>query len=215
MRHNLRRGIHRGESSPRPAGWGTQPLRIQLRVCSRSNFRASLFTCRPSGALGYLVYCVCYKHVAPLGLNAAQFAARYPSWGEFSSPSGLGNPTPTDPTSLAHVGIHRGGEVLLAQRVGEPNPYGSNFACSRSNFRASLFTCRPSGAKCGTIFHRVLLAQRVGEPNPYYKLAVAPLGLNAAQFAARYPSWGEFSSPSGLGNPTPTDPTFLPSISQS
>ena len=68
------------------------------------------------------------------------------------------------------------GRVLLAQRVGEPNPYGSNFACSRSNFRASRFTCRPSGAAC----HK---------------------------FAARYPSWGEFSSPSGLGNPTPTGST--------
>ena len=120
MRYNLRRGIHRGESSPRPAGWGTQPLRIQPSVCSRSNFRASRFTCRPAGALGYLVYAACYKPVAPLGLNAAQFAARYPSWGEFTSPSGLGNPTPTD----------------------------STFVCSRSNFRASRFTCRPSGAKC-------------------------------------------------------------------
>ena len=141
MRHNLRRGIHRGESSPRPAGWGTQPLRIQLRVCSRSNFRASLFTCRPSGALGYLVYAACYKHVAPLGLNAAnaaQFAARIPSWG-------------------------RG---FLVQRVGEPNPYGSSFACSRSNFRASRFTCRPSGA-LGYLVYCVC-----------YK-HVAPLGLNA------------------------------------
>ena len=27
-------------------------------------------TCRPSGALGYLVYPVRYKHVAPLGLSA-------------------------------------------------------------------------------------------------------------------------------------------------
>ena len=59
----------------------------------------------PLRGFGYLVYAACYKHVAPLGLNAAQFAARYPLWGEFSSPSGLGNPTPTDPTSLAHVPI--------------------------------------------------------------------------------------------------------------
>ena len=29
-----------------------------------------LFTCRPSGALGCLVYAACYKHAAPLGLNA-------------------------------------------------------------------------------------------------------------------------------------------------
>ena len=59
----------------------------------------------PLRGFGYLVYAACYKHVAPLGLNAAQFAARYPLWGEFSSPSGLGNPTPTDPASRAHVPI--------------------------------------------------------------------------------------------------------------
>ena len=135
-------------------------------ACSRSNFRASPVHLSPLWGFRYLVYCVCYKPVAPLGLNAAQFAARYPSWGE----------------------------VLLARRVGEPNPYGSNFACSRSNFRASLFTCRPSGA-LGYLVYAAC-----------YK-HVAPLGLNAAQFAARYPSWGEFSSPSGLGNATPTDPT--------
>ena len=41
-----------------------------------------------------------YKHVAPLGLNAAQFSVRHPS-------QGLG---------------------FLAQRVGEPNPYGFNGA---------------------------------------------------------------------------------------
>ena len=73
--------------------------------CSRSNFRASRFRCRPAGALGYLLCRVFYKHAAPLGLNAAQLAARYPSWGEFSSPSGLGDPTPTHTASVAHVPI--------------------------------------------------------------------------------------------------------------
>ena len=102
--HNLRRGIHRGESSPRPAGWGTQPLRIQLRVLT-FQFSCLPVHLSPLWGFRYLVYRVCYKHVAPLGLNASQFAARYPSWGEFSSPSGLGNPTPTDPTSRAHVPI--------------------------------------------------------------------------------------------------------------
>ena len=149
MRHNLRRGIHRGESSPRPAGWGTQPLRIQLRVLT---FQFSCLPVHLSPLWGFRVFgvSVFYKHVAPLGLNASQFAARYPSWGEFSSPSGLGNPTPTDPTSRAHVPIFV--------------PPGS---------------------------------------------PVAPLGLNAlnAQFAARYPSWGAVSSPSGLGDPTPTGST--------
>ena len=58
-RDNLRRGIHRGESSPRPAGWGTQPLRIQLRVA-----HVPIFV--PPGS-----------HVAPLGLNAAMSHLTY------------------------------------------------------------------------------------------------------------------------------------------
>ena len=50
-------------------------------------------TCRPSGALGLFVCRVFYKHAAPLGLNAES------NW---------------LPVSAA---------VVLAQRVGEPNPY--------------------------------------------------------------------------------------------
>ena len=92
-----------GESSPRPAGWVTQPLRIQLRLLT---FQFSclpvdlsplwgfvvfgacrvLYTCRPSGALGYLVHVACYKHAAPLGLKQAPVPLL---------PDGLGNPTPT------------------------------------------------------------------------------------------------------------------------
>ena len=63
----------------------------------------------PLWGFGYLLYAVFYKHAAPLGLNAAELAARYRSWG-------------------------RG---YLAQRVGGPNPYGCSFGCSRSNFRVS------------------------------------------------------------------------------
>ena len=37
-----------------------------LPILTRPVFR---FTCRPSGALGYLVHAACYKHAAPLGLN--------------------------------------------------------------------------------------------------------------------------------------------------
>ena len=44
-------------------------------------------TCRPSGALGYLVYAVFYKHAAPLGLNAAQFGVRHHRKGLVSSPN--------------------------------------------------------------------------------------------------------------------------------
>ena len=118
----------------------------------------------PLWGFGYLVYAVFYKHAAPLGVNATQFAARYSSWG-------------------------RG---YLARWVGEPNPYGCSFGCSRSNFRAS----------------RILVRH------------VAPLGLNATQLAARYHRGGEVTSPDGLGNPTPTDaasvahvPIFVPPVS--
>ena len=83
--------------------------RIQLRMCIRERSKTGLPFCLS------LWYC---SDVAPLGLNAAQFAARYPSWGR------------------GH----------LAQRVGRPNPYAYSFACSRSNFRASRFRCRPAGA---------------------------------------------------------------------
>ena len=49
-----------------------------------------LCTCRPSGALGYLVHVACYKHAAPLGLKQAPVPLL---------PDGLGNPTPTNPTA--------------------------------------------------------------------------------------------------------------------
>ena len=155
----------------RPTGWGTQPLRIFVPPgsdvsfpCSRSNFRASRFRCRPSGAkCGYLLCGVFYKHAAPLGLNAAQLVARYPLWGEVSLPNGLGNPTPTDTASVAHF----------------------------------QFSCLPVQMSPRWGFGYLMYAV-------FYKHA-APLGLNAAQLVARYPSWGEVSSPNGLGNPTPTN----------
>ena len=137
-----------GERSPRPSGLG-DPTPTGSTVCDNTTLRSS----RARG----LDVSRCYRHVAPLGLNASQFAARYPSWGAVSSPSGLGDPTPTGST-----------------------------VCDNT-------TLRSSGAR------------RLDVSRCYRH--IAPLGLKAAQFAARYPSWGEFSSPSGLGNPTPTDPT--------
>ena len=59
----------------------------------------------PLWGFGYLLYAVFYKHAAPLGLNATQLAARYHRGGEVTSPDGLGNPTPTDAASVAHVPI--------------------------------------------------------------------------------------------------------------
>ena len=46
-----------------------------------------------------------YKHAAPLGLNAAQLVARYPSLGEVTSPNGLGNPTPTNSIPILNPAI--------------------------------------------------------------------------------------------------------------
>ena len=143
----------------RPQSWGRGFLAQRVGEpnpygysfgCSRSNFRVSRIPVHMSPLWGFKTFVcrACYKHAAPLGLNAAELAARYRSWG-------------------------RG---FLAQRVGRPNPYGYSFGCSRSNFRVSRipvhmsplwgfsspsglgtfvppvfrFTCRPSGA-CGIL----------------------------------------------------------------
>ena len=73
MRHNWRCGIHRRGELPRPAGWGSQPLRIP---CSRfpcvlalnNSSRVPLSHVAPLG-LKIFVHAACYKHAAPLGLN--------------------------------------------------------------------------------------------------------------------------------------------------
>ena len=164
-RDNLRCGIHRrgevtspdGLADPTPTGWGTQlptgiggvallhiaPLeRKGVRRASIVGARfprpmgwgtqplrvqrcATIPHMRSSGALG-LDVSRCYRHIAPLERKAAQFAARYPLWG-------------------------RG---LLAQRVGEPNPYEFHVP----GFPASLHPCvkisltsrRASGAGTGS-----------------------------------------------------------------
>ena len=176
----------------------------------------------PLWGFGYLVYAVFYKHAAPLGLNAAEFAARYQSWG-------------------------RG---YLARWVGEPNPYAYSFGCSRSNFRVSripvhmsplwgfkTFVCRacykhaaPLGLNAAEFaaryrsWGRGFLARRVGEPNPYgcsfgcsrsnFRASrilvrhVAPLGLNATQLAARYRSWGRGYLARWVGEPNPYGCSF-------
>ena len=161
-----------------------------------------LYTCPPRWGFGYLLYAVFYKHAAPLGLNAAEFAVRYRSWG-------------------------RG---FLAQRVGRPNPYGCSFGCSRFQFFVPPVSwwgpVAPSGAKytntSAIVGARFTSPDGFGEPNPYvYSFVLltfqfsrllypggtcrpsgalviclyavfykhgAPLGLNATQLAARYPS---------------------------
>ena len=90
MRHNWLRGIYRGGevASRSPTGWGTQPLRIQLafpaslRSCVKFSSRIPYhaITCRPSGALVYLVYAAFYKHAAPLGLRRRCLSPRPIVW---------------------------------------------------------------------------------------------------------------------------------------
>ena len=154
MRHNLRRGIDRGGEVTSPDGLGNPTPTDAASVAHVPIFVPPVSWCdmSPLWGFGYLLYGVFYKHAAPLGLNAAEFAARYRSWG-------------------------RG---YLAQRVGEPNPYGCSFGCSRSNFRAS----------------RILVRH------------VAPLGLNAAELAARYPSWGRGYLARWVGEPNPYGCSF-------
>ena len=167
-------------------GWGTQPLRIQLRLLT-FQFRVSR---------------ILVRHVVPLGLNATQLATRYRLWGRGFLAQRVGEPNPyaysfgcsrsnfrASRILVGHVvplGLNAAefaaryrlwGRGFLAQRVGEPNPYGYSFGCSRSNFRAS----------------RILVRH------------VAPLGLNATQLATRYRLWGRGFLAQRVGNPTPTD----------
>ena len=108
-------------------------------------------TCRPSGALVCLVYAAFYKHVAPLGLNAPVILLS----------SGLGNPTPTHPASLAHVPIFvPPGSPVAPLGLGlldmspvykHAAPLGLQKKGKRENGADSrlLYTLRSAGAKAG------------------------------------------------------------------
>ena len=63
------------------ARWVGEPNRYGLLRFPVSRLPYDAATCRPSGAL--VIWCMSrfYKHVAPLGLNAAQFSVRHPSQG--------------------------------------------------------------------------------------------------------------------------------------
>ena len=75
-------------------GWGTQPLRIPRSrfpcVLALNNPPVSRYHMSPLWGFGYLVHAACYKHAAPLGLNAPVLL----------SSDGLGNPTPTNSIPL-------------------------------------------------------------------------------------------------------------------
>ena len=66
-----------------------------------------LFTCRPSGALVYLVYAACYKHAAPLGLNAEPNSLPRQRWGGVSVfyPCHLLNPPNPRFRQMGHVAL--------------------------------------------------------------------------------------------------------------
>ena len=156
--------------------------------------------------------------VAPLGLNAAQFAAWYPSWGAVSSPSGLGDPTPTgstvcDNTTLRSSGARRLDVSRCYRHIAPLERKAAQFAARYPSWGefsspSGLGNPTPTGSTvCDNTTLRSSGARRLDVSRCYRH--IAPLGLNAAQFAAWYPSWGEFSSPSGLGDPTPTDPTSV------
>ena len=151
--------------------------------------------------------------------------------GEVTSPDdGLGNPTPTGSTvcdnpygyHIPHCaplergdwmcraaidisllwserrdnlrrGIHRRGEVSspAAQRVGEPNPYGFN--------------------RCATIPHCAPLER--GDWMCRAAIDISLLWSERRDNLRRgIHCGGEVSSPSGLGNPTPTNSTFPVSL---
>ena len=123
MRHNWWRGIDRGGAVSLPSGLGNPTptyttLLAHVPIFVPPVFR---FTCRPSGALGYLVYAAFYKHAAPLGLKAAMHRnSRYciHRGGEVSSPDGLGNQplrTVCDNTTLRSSGA-RGLDVSRCYR---------------------------------------------------------------------------------------------------
>ena len=121
MHQNSRWDIHRRGGVPPPNGLGDPTPTDSTSLCHLPIFPYPGGTCRPAGALGYLVYAVFYKHAAPLGLNAAMH--QNSRWdihrrGGVPPPNGLGDPTPTDSTSLCHLPIF-------------PYPGG---------------TCRPAGA---------------------------------------------------------------------
>ena len=140
-----------------------------------------------------------YKHAAPLGLSAAKFKARHPSWGLSFQAQRVGGPNPygfnralryhMSPLwgfgclvyaafykhvaplglnaamrrNLRHC-IHRRGLVSKPSGLGGPTPTGLTVRYG--------ITCRPCGALVYAAFYK----------------HVAPLGLSAAKLAARHPS---------------------------
>ena len=152
-----------GERFPRPMGWGTQPLRIQLRLLT---FQFSCLpypgaTCRPSGAK-------CGRICGAVSIVGERFP-RPAGWGtqplrmqlrlltfQFSC---LPYPGGTCRPSGAKCGTNWRRGIVVGERL--PRPMGWGTQPLRIQLRLLTFqfsclpypgaTCRPSGAKCGRI----------------------------------------------------------------
>ena len=166
-----------------------------------------------------------YKHIAPLGLKAPMHQNSGHGLhrrGGVASPDGLGNPTPTDSrvcdnTILRSSGargldvsrcyrhiaplerkapthqnsrcvMHRRGEVSSPSGLGDPTPTGS-MVCDNTILRSS----GARGLDVSRCYRHIAPLERK-----------APTHQNSRCVMHRR---GEVSSPSGLGNPTPTDST--------
>ena len=150
---------------PSPTGWVTQPLRVQaspsffspplrsLRRCvlALKFLPVSRYHMSPLWGFGYLVCRVFYKHAAPLGLNAAQFAVRHHRRGLVSKPDGLGNPTPTDssvpfllfPSAAFFASLRRCVKVSSRIPLSHVAPLGLNASLSPSPFLPFLLLPPP------------------------------------------------------------------------
>ena len=69
-----------GAGFPRPTGWETQPLRLPLpRFLASPSSHFPLQHMSPRWGFKVFAYPVCYKHVAPLGLNTSRFPVLNPA----------------------------------------------------------------------------------------------------------------------------------------
>ena len=147
----------------------------------------------PRWGFKIFVYAVFYKHAAPLGLNAAMH--QNSRWdihrrGGVSPPNGLGDPTPTDSTSLCHLPIfpYPGGAcrpagalryLVYAACYKHAAPLGLNDPLRRD------WDSKQSAVNLlGITFH----ASRFNQNNSYFnnRHSIGPL-YNVNRFAVRSP----------------------------
>ncbi len=137
------------------------------------------------GFLAEMRLCKFYKHAAPLGLNAAMY--QNSRWdihrrGGVSPPNGLGDPTPTDSTSLYHLPIfpYPGGTCRPSEALG----YLVYAACYKHAAPLGLNTRLPVLSFSCLTFH----ASRFNQNNSYFnnRHSIGPL-YSVNRFAVRSP----------------------------